>query len=147
MFQKVPQASEHLCPAKLQTRCDICCACESVCPSIPTDSEDSRSTEQTTTNNSPKLLRPTPTIGGHTEVTMEGDRQDVVATQSVVRPHVLHQVRVVFPAATQHEDGAGSRDPGAGQAGTGVVDIAGNATHRVPDSSSLTALQRSEATL
>ena len=25
--QKVPQASEHLCPAKLQTRCDICCAC------------------------------------------------------------------------------------------------------------------------
>ena len=25
--QKVHQASEHLCPAKLQTRCDICCAC------------------------------------------------------------------------------------------------------------------------
>ena len=24
--EKVPQASEHLCPAKLQTRCDICCA-------------------------------------------------------------------------------------------------------------------------
>ena len=22
--EKVPQASEHLCPAKLQTRCDIC---------------------------------------------------------------------------------------------------------------------------
>ena len=27
--EKVPQASEHLCPAKLQTRCDICCACQS----------------------------------------------------------------------------------------------------------------------
>ena len=36
--EKVPQASEHLCPAKLQTRCDICCACQSVCPFIPTDS-------------------------------------------------------------------------------------------------------------
>ena len=36
--QKVPRASEHLCPAKLQTRCDICCACQSICPFIPTDS-------------------------------------------------------------------------------------------------------------
>ena len=36
--EKVPQASEHLCPAKLQTRCDICCACQSICPFIPTDS-------------------------------------------------------------------------------------------------------------
>ena len=36
--QKVPQASEHLCPAKLQTRCDICCACLPICPFIPTDS-------------------------------------------------------------------------------------------------------------
>ena len=35
--QKVPQASEHLCPAKLQTRCDMCCACQSTCPFIPTD--------------------------------------------------------------------------------------------------------------
>ena len=35
--EKVPQASEHLCPAKLQTRCDICCACQSICPFIPTD--------------------------------------------------------------------------------------------------------------
>ena len=35
--QKIPQASEHLCPAKLQTRCDICCACQSICPFIPTD--------------------------------------------------------------------------------------------------------------
>ena len=33
--QKVPQASEHLCSAKLHTRCDICCACQSI---IPTDS-------------------------------------------------------------------------------------------------------------
>ena len=24
--ENVPQASEHLCPANLQTRCDICCA-------------------------------------------------------------------------------------------------------------------------
>ena len=36
--EKVPQASEHLCPAKLQTRCDICCACQYICPFIPTDS-------------------------------------------------------------------------------------------------------------
>ena len=35
--QKVPQASEHLCAAKLQTRRDICCACQSICPFIPTD--------------------------------------------------------------------------------------------------------------
>ena len=32
--QKVPQATEHLCPAKLQTRCNICCACKSF-PLIP----------------------------------------------------------------------------------------------------------------
>ena len=36
--QKVLQASEHLCPVKLQTRCDICSACQSTCPFIPTDS-------------------------------------------------------------------------------------------------------------
>ena len=36
--QKVPQASEHLYPTKLQTRCDICCACQSICPFIPADS-------------------------------------------------------------------------------------------------------------
>ena len=36
--QKVPQASKHLCPTMLQTRCDISCACQSVCPFIPTDS-------------------------------------------------------------------------------------------------------------
>ena len=36
--EKVPQASEQLCLAKLQTRCDICCACQSICPFIPTDS-------------------------------------------------------------------------------------------------------------
>ena len=36
--QKVPQASEQLCPSKLQTRCDMCCACQSICPLIPTDS-------------------------------------------------------------------------------------------------------------
>ena len=36
--QKVPQASEYPCPAKLQTRCDICFACQSICPFIPTDS-------------------------------------------------------------------------------------------------------------
>ena len=34
--EKVPQASEH--PAKLQTGRDICCACQFVCPFIPTDS-------------------------------------------------------------------------------------------------------------
>ena len=39
--EKVPQASEHLCLAKLHTRCDmtdICCACQSIYPLIPTDS-------------------------------------------------------------------------------------------------------------
>ena len=36
--QKVPQASKHLCPAILQTRCDVCCACQSVCSFIPSDS-------------------------------------------------------------------------------------------------------------
>ena len=35
---KVSQASEHLCLAKLQTRCAIYCACQSICPFIPTDS-------------------------------------------------------------------------------------------------------------
>ena len=34
--QNVPQASEHLCPTKVQTRCDICCACQSICLFIPT---------------------------------------------------------------------------------------------------------------
>ena len=36
--EKIPQASEHLCPAQLQARCDICCACQSICTFIPTDS-------------------------------------------------------------------------------------------------------------
>ena len=35
--QKVPQTSEHLCPGKLQTICNISCACQSICPFIPTD--------------------------------------------------------------------------------------------------------------
>ena len=43
--EKVPQAPEHLCPAKLQTRCDICCACQSICPFIPTDSGVSRTVD------------------------------------------------------------------------------------------------------
>ena len=43
--EKVPQASEHLCPAKLQTRCDISCACQSICPFIPTDSGVPRTVE------------------------------------------------------------------------------------------------------
>ena len=49
--QKVPQASEHLCPAKLQSRCDVCCACQSICPftptarSLPLPDQDSRSTK------------------------------------------------------------------------------------------------------
>ena len=41
--QKVPQASEHLCPAKLQTRCGICCTCQTICPFIPTDTGVPRS--------------------------------------------------------------------------------------------------------
>ena len=43
--QKVPQASEHLCPAKLQTRCEICCACQFICLFIPTDSGVSRTVD------------------------------------------------------------------------------------------------------
>ena len=43
--QRVPQASEHLCPAKLQTRCDMCCAFQSICPFIPTDSGVSRTVD------------------------------------------------------------------------------------------------------
>ena len=43
--QKNPQASEHLCPAKLQTRCDICCSCQSFCSFIPTDSGMPRAVE------------------------------------------------------------------------------------------------------
>ena len=43
--QKVPQASEHLCPAKLQTRCHICCACQSICPFIPTESDVPRTVD------------------------------------------------------------------------------------------------------
>ena len=38
--EKVPQASEYLCLAKLQIRCDTCCACQSICPFIPTDSDN-----------------------------------------------------------------------------------------------------------
>ena len=36
--QEVPKALEHLCPAKLQTKRDVCCACQSICPFIHTDS-------------------------------------------------------------------------------------------------------------
>ena len=43
--QKVHQASDHLCPAKLQTRCKIYCTCQSVCPFIPTDSGMSRAVD------------------------------------------------------------------------------------------------------
>ena len=43
--QKVSQASEHLCPAKLQTRCDICYDCQSIYPFIPTDSDVSRTVD------------------------------------------------------------------------------------------------------
>ena len=44
--QKAPQASKHLCPAKLYTGCYICCACQSVCPFIPTDSAMARTVDQ-----------------------------------------------------------------------------------------------------
>ena len=53
--QKVPQASEHLFPVKLQTRCDICCACQSICPFIPTDSGMPRSTSADRGNRSKTL--------------------------------------------------------------------------------------------
>ena len=43
--QKVPQASGHLCHAKLQTRCDICCACQCICSVIPTDSSVPRTAD------------------------------------------------------------------------------------------------------
>ena len=43
--QKGPQTSEHLCPAKLQTRCDIYCACQSTCQFIPSDSSMPRTVD------------------------------------------------------------------------------------------------------
>ena len=43
--QKVPQASEHLCPTQLQIRCDICCACQSICPFILTESSVHRTVD------------------------------------------------------------------------------------------------------
>ena len=43
--QKVPQVSEHLCPDKLQTRCHICCACQSTCPFIPINSDVPRAVD------------------------------------------------------------------------------------------------------
>ena len=54
--EKVPQASEHLCPAKLQTRCDICCACQSICPFIPTDSGVPRTPAQPVVCSGKKLV-------------------------------------------------------------------------------------------
>ena len=30
MFQKIPRAPKHFCPAKLQTKCSVWCACQSV---------------------------------------------------------------------------------------------------------------------
>ena len=42
---EVPQTPEHLCPAKLQTRCDICCACQSFCLFIATDSSMPRAVD------------------------------------------------------------------------------------------------------
>ena len=45
--EKVPQDSEHLCPAKLQTRCVICCACQSIFLFIPTDSGVPRTVDLT----------------------------------------------------------------------------------------------------
>ena len=49
--QKVPQASEHICPTKLQTRCDIC-------PFIPTDSGVLRAVD-------PKKCLQPKTVHGH----------------------------------------------------------------------------------
>ena len=43
--QKVPQVSEHLCPAKLQTRCDILYTHQSFCPFIPPDSGEPRTVD------------------------------------------------------------------------------------------------------
>ena len=44
--QKFPQASKHLCSAKLQTRCDVCCVCQSICWFIPTDSSMPRAVDR-----------------------------------------------------------------------------------------------------
>ena len=43
--QKALQASKHLCPAKPQSRCDVCCACQSVCLFIPSDSGMARAVD------------------------------------------------------------------------------------------------------
>ena len=36
-IQNVPQASERICFSEMQTKCDICCACQSICSFIPCD--------------------------------------------------------------------------------------------------------------
>ena len=55
--EKVPQASEHLCPVKLQTRCDIYCACRSIRPFIPTDSGVARTVDPQRSTISPIYLQ------------------------------------------------------------------------------------------
>ena len=35
--QNAPLACQHLCPAKLQTSCNVCCFCQSLCLSTPSD--------------------------------------------------------------------------------------------------------------
>ena len=43
--RKVPQASKQLCPAKLQTRCGVRCAWQSICPFIHSDSSMARTVD------------------------------------------------------------------------------------------------------
>ena len=43
--QKVPQALKHLCPAKVQTRCDVFCACQSYARSFPSDCNMARTAD------------------------------------------------------------------------------------------------------
>ena len=55
----------YLCSAKLQTRCDICCACQSVCPFIPTGSNvlkevDPQKSLQSKTTHGCQLGQPMP---------------------------------------------------------------------------------------
>ena len=78
--KKVPQVSEHLCPAKLQTRCDICCACQSICLFIPTDSGVPRTVEPDCGCCKPMLYRLSlprvETVQQNGEIYLEFEEQD-----------------------------------------------------------------------
>ena len=65
-FLYVPQAPKHLCPAKLQTRCAVCCACQSVCVFISFSSGMAKAVGPQTS------LKPKTVLGKVTDMTQPG---------------------------------------------------------------------------